>query len=130
MVPVLSKIMVSTSPLASTAFPDMAMTLNRVTRSIPAIPIADSRPPIVVGIKQTVKAIRVETVSGTCTNKAIGYSVTITIIKIMVKLTSKVFKAISFGVFLRDQEDAAAVLNSAAPDRPGQSVIHAFIVQA
>ena len=60
-VPVLSKIMVSTSPQASTAFPDIAITLKRVTRSIPAIPIALNKPPIVVGIKQTVKAIKVDT---------------------------------------------------------------------
>ena len=48
-VPVLSRIIVSTSPQASTALPDMAMTLKRVTRSIPAIPMAESRPPMVVG---------------------------------------------------------------------------------
>ncbi|MNI09241.1 hypothetical protein D3C73_622960 [compost metagenome] len=58
-VPVLSNIIVLISPAASTAFPDIASTLNRVTRSIPAIPIADNNPPIVVGIKQTSKAIRI-----------------------------------------------------------------------
>ena len=65
MVPVLSRIMVSTSPQASTALPDMAMTLKRVTRSMPAMPMADSRPPMVVGIRQTSSAIRVE--MGICT---------------------------------------------------------------
>ncbi len=64
-VPVLSKIIVSTSPLASTALPDIAITLKRVTLSIPAIPIADSKPPIVVGIKQTVKAMSVVTLNFT-----------------------------------------------------------------
>ena len=64
-VPVLSRIMVSTSPQASTALPDIAMTLKRVTRSIPAIPIAESKPPMVVGIKQTAKAISVEVCSCT-----------------------------------------------------------------
>ena len=59
-VPVLSRIIVSTSPQASTALPDMAMTLKRVTRSMPAIPMADSRPPMVVGIRQTSRAIKVE----------------------------------------------------------------------
>ena len=59
-VPVLSRIIVSTSPQASTALPDIAMTLKRVTLSIPAIPIAERRPPIVVGIKQTIRATRVE----------------------------------------------------------------------
>ena len=60
-VPVLSRIIVSTSPQASTALPDIAMTLNLVTLSIPAIPIALSNAPIVVGIRQTIKAINVET---------------------------------------------------------------------
>ena len=58
-VPVLSKIIVSTSPHASTAFPDIAITLNLVTLSIPAIPIADNKPPIVVGMRHTSKAIMV-----------------------------------------------------------------------
>ncbi len=58
-VPVLSKMIVWISPAASTAFPLIAMTLKRVTRSIPAMPIADSKPPIVVGIKQTSKAIKI-----------------------------------------------------------------------
>ena len=52
--------MVSTSPQASTALPDMAITLNRVTRSMPAMPMAESSPPMVVGIRQTISAIRVE----------------------------------------------------------------------
>ena len=59
-VPVLSNIIVSTSPHASTAFPDIAITLNLVTLSIPAIPIAESKPPIVVGIRHTQSAINVD----------------------------------------------------------------------
>ena len=57
MVPVLSSSSVSTSPAASTARPEVAMTLKRISRSMPAMPIADSRPPIVVGIRQTSSAI-------------------------------------------------------------------------
>ena len=53
MVPVLSRSSVSTSPAASTARPLVAMTFVWSIRSIPAMPIADSRPPIVVGIRQT-----------------------------------------------------------------------------
>jgi hypothetical protein len=34
-------------------FPDLVITLARKALSIPAIPIADNKPPIVVGIKQT-----------------------------------------------------------------------------
>ena len=57
MVPVLSSSSTSTSPAASTARPDMASTLRCTRRSIPAIPIAESSAPIVVGIRQTSSAI-------------------------------------------------------------------------
>ena len=57
-VPVLSSSSTLTSPAASTARPDIASTLCCSTRSMPAIPIAESRPPIVVGIRQTRSAIR------------------------------------------------------------------------
>jgi hypothetical protein len=60
-VPVLSRSRVSTSPAASTARPLIARTLKRVTRSIPAMPIAESSPPIVVGIRQTSSATRITT---------------------------------------------------------------------
>ena len=60
-VPVLSKRRVSTSPAASTARPLRARTLNWTSRSIPAMPIGDNRPPIVVGIRQTSSATRVVT---------------------------------------------------------------------
>ena len=51
-VPVLSRSKVSTSPAASTARPDMASTLKRTSRSMPAMPIADNSAPIVVGIRR------------------------------------------------------------------------------
>ena len=57
MVPVLSSSRVSTSPAASTARPDMARTLKRTSRFMPAMPIADSRAPMVVGIRVTNSAI-------------------------------------------------------------------------
>src|SRR5476649_2706605 len=41
MVPVLSSSSVSTSPAASTARPEVATTLKRISRSMPAMPIAD-----------------------------------------------------------------------------------------
>ncbi len=53
MVPVLSSSRVLTSPAASTARPDMARTLRCTRRSMPAMPIADSSAPMVVGIRQT-----------------------------------------------------------------------------
>src|SRR5579859_7623756 len=49
-VPVLSSSSTSTSPAASTARPDTAITLAWIIRSIPAMPMADSSPPIVVGL--------------------------------------------------------------------------------
>ena len=63
-VPVLSSSSTSTSPAASTARPDMAITLAWIMRSMPAMPIAESRPPIVVGIRQTSSATSTVTVIG------------------------------------------------------------------
>ena len=56
-VPVLSSSRVLTSPAASTARPDIARTLTRTSRSMPAMPIALSSAPIVVGMRQTSSAI-------------------------------------------------------------------------
>ena len=56
-VPVLSSSSTSTSPDASTARPDIASTLRCTSRSMPAIPIAESSAPIVVGISATSSAI-------------------------------------------------------------------------
>ncbi|MNX83370.1 hypothetical protein D3C86_1151310 [compost metagenome] len=58
MVPVLSKSSTSISPAVSTAFPDFVITLARKALSIPAIPMADNNPPMVVGIKQTNNEIK------------------------------------------------------------------------
>ena len=55
-VPVLSSSRTSTSPAASMARPLMAMTFLRIRRSMPAMPMAESKPPIVVGIRQTSSA--------------------------------------------------------------------------
>ena len=52
-VPVLSSSSTSTSPAASTARPLMASTFFCTMRSMPAMPMAESNPPIVVGIRQT-----------------------------------------------------------------------------
>ena len=63
-VPVLSSSSTSTSPAASTARPDMAITFAWIMRSMPAMPIAESSPPIVVGIRQTSSATSTVTVTG------------------------------------------------------------------
>jgi hypothetical protein len=58
-VPVLSRNSTSMSPAASTARPEVAITLAWIIRSMPAMPIADNRPPIVVGIRHTSSATRI-----------------------------------------------------------------------
>src|SRR6202012_3264960 len=63
-VPVLSNNRVSRSPAVSTALPDLVITLARNALSIPAMPIADKRLPIVVGIKQTNSDINAALVIG------------------------------------------------------------------
>ena len=55
-VPVLSSSKVETSPAASTARPERASTLRCTRRSIPAMPIAESSAPIVVGMRHTSSA--------------------------------------------------------------------------
>ena len=64
MVPVLSSSSVLTSPAASTARPDIARTLCCTRRSMPAMPMAESKPPIVVGIRQTSSETSTNTVCG------------------------------------------------------------------
>ena len=64
MVPVLSSIKMSTSPAASMARPLMASTLAWFSRDIPAMPMADSSAPMVVGARHTSRATRVVTEVG------------------------------------------------------------------
>ncbi len=63
-VPVLSSSSTSQSPAASTARPDVAITLARIIRPMPATPIADSSPPIVVGMRHTSSATSTVIVTG------------------------------------------------------------------
>ncbi|MNE41680.1 hypothetical protein D3C80_1357620 [compost metagenome] len=58
MVPVLSSSRVSTSPAASTARPEVARTFTFSSRSMPAMPTAERRPPIVVGMSVMNRAPR------------------------------------------------------------------------
>ena len=106
-VPVLSRRSTSTSPAASMARPDVAITLWRIILSIPAMPIAERSPPMVVGIKQTRSATSTVTVTGapcpatSTLNNENGRSVIHTIRKIMVNAASNMLSAISLGVFCR-----------------------------
>ena len=66
MVPVLSSNNVSISPAVSTALPLLVITFARNALSIPAIPMAYNKPPMVVGIKQTNKEINAAMVMAYC----------------------------------------------------------------
>ena len=83
-VPVLSSRSTSTSPEASTARPERASTLRRTSRSMPAIPIADSSAPIVVGISATSSEISVVSEIEVWAKSPNGRSVATTIMKIRV----------------------------------------------
>ena len=123
-VPVLSISSTSTSPAASTARPEVAMTLACIIRLMPATPIAESSAPIVVGIRQTSSATSVVTVTAVPAFAAstlkidIGSSVTTTTRKTIVSATSRMLSAISFGVFCRRAPSTIAIIRS-RNDSPG-----------
>jgi hypothetical protein len=107
MVPVLSSSSTSTSPAASTARPEVAITLACIMRLMPATPTADSRPPMVVGIRHTSSATSavsdttVPAPAASTLNTENGSSVTVTIRNTSVSATSRMVSAISLGVFWR-----------------------------
>ena len=80
------------------------MTLARTMRSMPAMPMAESSPPIVVGIRQTSSATsttRLTTVPWPAlatANAENGASVAVANRKIRVSTASRIDSAISFGV--------------------------------
>ena len=79
---------------------------------MPAIPIAESRAPIVVGISATRRAIRVTTEASVFENSANGRSVTTTIRKIRVSPARRMLSAISFGVLRRSAPSTRAIILS------------------
>src|SRR5690242_7579299 len=126
MVPVLSNSNTSISPAVSTALPDFVITLARSARSIPAIPMADNNPPMVVGMRQTNREINAAMVIGVWAYTAKGPSVTQTIIKIMVNPASKMVRAISLGVFWRLAPSTNAIILSKKLS-PGSVVTFTFM---
>ena len=84
-VPVLSSSSTSTSPDASTERPDSASTLRRTRRSMPAMPIALSSAPIVVGISATSSATSVVSETSVPAKSPNGRSVTTTARKTTVR---------------------------------------------
>ena len=111
-VPVLSSSSTSTSPEASTARPDRASTLRRTRRSMPAIPIADSSAPIVVGMRATSSEISVAALTVVSAKSANGRSAITTARKISVSPASRMPSAISFGVLRRSAPSTSAIIRS------------------
>ena len=125
-VPVLSSSSTSTSPEASTARPDSASTLRRTSRSMPAIPIADSSAPIVVGISATSSEISVVSEIDVSANRPNGRSVATTTMNTSVRPASRIPSAISFGVLRREAPSTSAIMRS-RNDCPGSWVISTTI---
>ena len=93
---------------------------------MPAIPIAESRAPIVVGIRATSSAIRVVSESSVPAKRAKGRSETTTMTKIRVSAASRIPRAISFGVLRRSAPSTRAIMRS-RKDLPGSWVISTTI---
>src|SRR4249920_462787 len=117
MVPVLSSRMTSTSPEASTARPLIASTLKRATRSIPAMPMADRRPPIVVGMRHTSRAVRATVSTVVPAYSPNGRSVTVAIRNTIDSPASRIASAISFGVRCDADHEPVADEGRTAGDR-------------
>ena len=114
------------SPEASTARPESASTLRLTSRSMPAIPIAESSAPIVVGISATSSAISVVSEIEVPANSPNGRSVATTIMKISVSAASRMFSATSLGVLRRSAPSTRSIMRS-RNDRPGSWVISTVI---
>ena len=112
MVPVLSRRRTSTSPEASTARPDIASTFFWSRRSMPAMPIAERRAPMVVGMRQTSSAISTTTDTEAPEKTAKGCRVTTAMMKMMVRLASRMLRAISLGVFCREADSTSPMIRS------------------
>ncbi len=92
----------------------------------PAIPIADSSAPIVVGISATSSAISVVSEMAVPANRPNGRSVATTITKISVSAASRMFSAISLGVLRRSAPSTSAIMRS-RNEWPGSWVISTTI---
>src|SRR5216684_8606306 len=125
-VPVLSSSNVFTSPAASTAPPDIASTLCCTSRSMPAMPIAESRPPIVVGMRHTSSATSTGSDTEVPPYSANGYRLTHTSMKIIVSPASRILSAISLGVLWRWAPSTRPIMRSRKVS-PGFAVMRTLI---
>ena len=112
MVPVLSSNSTSTSPAASTARPLVAITLAPSIRLIPATPMADSRPPMVVGIRHTSNATSTVTLTALPLHAENGQMVAVASRNTSVRAISRIVRAISFGVLRRWAPSTMAIIRS------------------
>ena len=127
MVPVLSSNNTSISPAVSTALPLLVITFALKALSIPAIPMALNKPPIVVGIRQTNRDTNAAMVIGVFEYSLKGRSVTQTNTNTRVKPASKIVKAISLGVFCLLAPSTKAIILSRKLS-PGSVVTLTFIL--
>ncbi len=103
------------------------MTFARSMRPMPASPIADNNPPIVVGIRHTSSATSTVIVIGlpalatSTLYTENGSSVTVANMNTSVSLTSRIISAISFGVFCRRALSTIEIMRS-RNDSPGLAV--------
>ncbi|CFM24386.1 Uncharacterised protein [Bordetella pertussis] len=117
-VPVLSSSRTLTSPAASIARPEVAMTLARIMRLMPATPMADSRPPMVVGIRQTSRATSTVIDTACPAPEADtayienGSRLATTSRNTSVRPTSRMVSASSLGVFWRRALSTMAIMRS------------------
>ena len=94
---------------------------------MPAMPIAGSRPPIVVGMRQTSSAQSTVTVTGAAARRLhgverYGNSVALASRKMIVSPAKRISSAISFGVFWRRAPSTIAIIRSRNVS-PGFAVI-------
>ena len=93
---------------------------------MPAMPMAESSPPMVVGMRQTSSETSTKTVCGALEYMAKGCSVTTASRKMMVRPESRMLSAISLGVFCRVAPSTSAIMRSRKVS-PGLEVILTLI---
>ena len=88
---------------------------------MPAMPIAESSAPMVVGMSETSRAIRIVCEVDVWAKIANGRSVTTAATNVIVRPASRMLSAISFGVLRRSAPSTSAIMRS-RKDCPGSWV--------
>jgi hypothetical protein len=100
------------SPAVSTALPDFVMTLARKARFMPAIPMAERSPPMVVGMRHTKREMKAAMVIGVLAKSAKGLRVTVTMMNTKVKPANKDGEGNLIGGFCRLAPSTKAIILS------------------